>query len=166
MSTCDSVAERVALGEPLGPLAEHVVTCETCRRVVELASRLGASHREIDPGLGFSARMTVGAQHRLVARRRRRVAGGLAAVVAAGAAGLVLVTRTPAPAPPAPAIEAATNEPPADDAVVLDDAELAGLVRMSDTRRARRLGADWARIQRPVAAYQYLVNDTAEGTSP
>ena len=63
-STCDRVAERIALGEPLDDVSEHAATCERCRRLVALPVELGATHREADPGLGFSARMTAGAQHR------------------------------------------------------------------------------------------------------
>src|SRR5205823_3266558 len=58
MTTCDVVAERVALGEPLGDAAEHAERCPKCRRLVALPAELGATHRELDPGLGFSARMT------------------------------------------------------------------------------------------------------------
>ena len=72
-STCDIVAERVALGEPLGDAADHAASCERCKRLVALPVELGAMHREAEPGMGFSARMTAGAQHRIVVRRRRRL---------------------------------------------------------------------------------------------
>src|SRR5690349_298870 len=96
-STCDQVAERIALGEPLGDVGEHATTCERCKRLVALPVELGATHREADPGLGFSARMTAGAQHRIVVRRKRRVAAGLAVAVAATTLGVFVVTRQPPP---------------------------------------------------------------------
>ena len=42
-ATCDAVAERVALGEPLGELREHVATCARCQRLVALPGQLGAT---------------------------------------------------------------------------------------------------------------------------
>ena len=53
-SQCDSVAERIALGEPLDDLATHVASCTRCQRVVEMPGRLGATRHAIDPGLGFA----------------------------------------------------------------------------------------------------------------
>lgn len=166
MSHCDSIAERVALGEPLAELAEHAATCARCQRVIEMPARLGATHHEVDPGLGFAARITAGAQQRIAVRRRRRLAAGLAATVAAGMVGVFAITReppTPAPAPVAvaPVVDDDTArdlEPPA---VELEDAELAGLVRLADTKRSRRLSAHWARIQRPLAPYKQLVKGEA-----
>ena len=66
MSPCDLVSERIALGEPLAELDEHVSSCTRCQRLVAMPAQLGATRHSVDPGLGFSARMTVGAQHRLV----------------------------------------------------------------------------------------------------
>src|SRR5690606_16773083 len=94
-STCDQVAERVALGEPLGEVGEHAATCERCKRLVALPVELGAVHRDVDPGLGFSARMTAGAQHRILVRRRRRIAAMSAAAVAATALGVFVMMREP-----------------------------------------------------------------------
>jgi len=76
---CDTVAERIALGEPLGDAAEHAATCARCRRLAALGTELGATHSEADPGIGFAARVTAGAQKRIVVRRRRRIAATLAA---------------------------------------------------------------------------------------
>lgn len=156
-AVCDAALERVAVGEPLGELAEHVTGCARCQRGLALAGKLGATHREIDPGLGFAARMTVGAQHRLAVRRRRRIAAGLAATVAAGVIGVVVLTRTsesprstvatdtrPAPAPE-PAIDPAT------------DADVKALVHLADVDRSSRLSARWRRITKPLATYRSLV---------
>ncbi|MBA3393619.1 MAG: hypothetical protein H0T89_13300 [Deltaproteobacteria bacterium] len=159
-SICESVAEHVALGEPLGELAEHVATCASCQRVVEMTGKLAATRHDIDPGLGFSARMTAGAQHRIVVRRRRRLAAGLAATVAAGMLGGFVITREPDVAPPQQAVEAPTQ--PDEELETLDDADLAGLVELADTRRSSRLSARWSRIQKPLAPYKKLV----EGETP
>jgi hypothetical protein len=166
-STCDLVAERVALGEPLGDAAEHAATCERCRRLAALPTELGATHREVDPGLGFAARMTAGAQQRIVVRRRRRVAGGLAAAVAMTTVGVVVLTREPAndqvaerpaPAPtPAPATEQQKDPWQTDDDAAAVDEDVRALVRLADTGRARTVSASWARISKPLAPYRALL---------
>jgi len=195
---CDDIAEQVALGEPVGDL-EHVAGCERCQRTVAIARDLAGLHHAADPGLGFSARVTVGAQRRLVVRRRRRVAGGLAAMVAAGLVGVVAMIHATAsdddvavvattgddtptrvapdhkadhPTPPtAPATATSPTpglEPDASDDP--DDAELAGardhdvaaLVQVADTDRARGQTADWDRIAAPLAPYNTLL----EGDKP
>jgi hypothetical protein len=161
MSTCDAVAERVALAEPLNELAEHVASCERCQRVVELPGKLVATRHPIDPGLGFSARMTVGAQHRIVARRRQRVAVGLAATVAAGVIGVFLVTRSPVettstvatdtrPTPTQPVVE-----PTSDD-------DLKALINLADVDRSSRLSARWSHIEKPLSPYRKLL----QGVTP
>ncbi len=158
---CDLVAERIALGEALGDVDEHVASCERCQRIVDLPARLGASRTPLDPGLGFSARMTAGAQHRLVVRRRRRIAAGVIAGMAASVAIVFLVVRDPAPKTSSVALEAPTPrdlETPAPAPLAHDD--LAALVRLADTKRSRRLSAHWAKIQRPLAPYRNLVNGT------
>jgi len=60
LSVCDQVAERVALGEPLGDLTEHAEGCASCKNLIAMSSKLGATRHAVDPGLGFTARMTVG----------------------------------------------------------------------------------------------------------
>lgn len=156
---CDLVAERVALGEPLAELDEHVSSCERCQRLVAMPSALGATKHAIDPGLGFSARMTVGAQHRIVVRRRRRIAAGLAATVAAGTLGVFVLTREPATQEPSqqPAVEA--KLPEQEPTTTLDEEDAKALVELSDTKKSSRLSAHWARIQRPLAAYKQLVEE-------
>ena len=73
-SHCEEVAERLALGASLAPLAEHLAGCAGCRQLAEMPRRIGAARQAVDPGLGFSARITAGAQHLIGVRRRRRVA--------------------------------------------------------------------------------------------
>ena len=168
-TSCDQVAERVALGEPLGDMGEHAATCERCKRLVALPVELGATHREADPGLGFSARMTAGAQHRIGVRRRQRIAGGLAAAVAATTLCVFALTRqhsqeptiatTPAPTTPQPAIQKddpwdTNNEPTTDEQ---GDEDVQSLVQLANTDRAMRLSADWESIQEPLSPYDRLL---------
>jgi hypothetical protein len=163
MSTCDTVAERTALGEPLAELDEHVSSCPRCQRVVAMPGQLGATRHSVDPGLGFSARMTVGAQHRIVVRRRRRIAAGLAATVAAGMIGVFAITRQPELEQPQqqPAV---AERIPTDETTTLDDGEVAFLVNVADTKRSSRMSAHWARIQRPLAPYKQLLE--GQGVTP
>jgi len=165
LSQCDQITERLALGESLGELAEHAATCSSCQHVIAMSSRLGATHHAVDPGLGFSARMTIGAQHRLAVRRRRRLAAGLAATVATGALSVLFVTRTPGVPLPTAAVElphrgssdAPTQEPPS----AAGDDDLATLAQFADVDRASRLSAQWPRIKKPLAAYKKLLKEVA-----
>lgn len=159
MKSCDLVSERVALGEALGELAEHVAGCARCQRTVQLPARLGHARREIDPGLGFSARMTAGAQHLIGVRRRRRIVAGSSGAVAAAALAVFVMTRTPEP-PPQVAVQP-RNETPTQ----IEPEELGQLVRLADTKRSRKLSAHWARIQRPLAPYRALVRQTGGPTA-
>lgn len=164
-SVCDQVTERVALGDALGELTEHAATCPRCQRLARVSEALGAMHREADPGLGFSARMTVGAQHRIAVRRRRRLAVGLATTVATGALGVFLVARSPTlehpvaierPKDPDPALRTAPTEndhPP----TTAEDADLAALVQLADVERSSRLSAKWTQIKKPLAPYKKLI---------
>ena len=173
MITCEVVAERVALGEPLGDAAEHAERCPKCRRLVALPAELGATHREVDPGMGFAARMTAGAQHRVVVRRRRRIAASMAAAVAAAAVGVFFVTREPA-APslatnpdqteqqqPALEMQDKNNENQNDpwDANDRDDVDedVRALVQLADTDSASRTTAPWKQIQKPLDPYRALL---------
>jgi hypothetical protein len=163
---CGTVAERVALGEPLGDAAEHAATCARCRRVVALPIELGASHGEADPGIGFPARVTAGAQKRIVVRRRRRIAATLAAGIAATTLGVVFLTRDGAPVgeqtaqTPAPATETHQKKgsddvpaPTADE----DQENLKFLVKMARADRNAHASARWNRIEKPLAPYKHLV---------
>jgi hypothetical protein len=168
-TTCDQVAERIALGEPLADLGEHAATCERCKRLVALPVELGAIHRDADPGLGFSARMTAGAQHRIVVRRRRRIAAGLAAAVAAGTLGVYAFTRQPESSqsmatktnPPTRDQATATNnqdkDPWANDAS--EDADVDDDMRalVLNTDAVSRYHADWKGITKPLAPYRALI---------
>jgi hypothetical protein len=172
-SQCDAVAERLALGESLEPLAEHVASCAGCTRLVAMPRRIGAARREIDPGLGFAARMTSGAQHRIAVRRRRRVAAGLAATLAASALGVVVFTRDPrepvSPAVSIPDPGPADEAPPPGPEPEPSDVEL--LVELADTEHSRKLTANWKKIEQPLGAYADLIEqvggaDAEEGDAP
>jgi hypothetical protein len=160
LSLCDQVAERVALGEVLAELDEHVESCTGCQSLVAMSSKLGAVHHAVDPGLGFTARMTVGAQHRIAVRYRRKLAVGLAATVATGAFGVFVVTRHPDEASPPAEHRAALAVPPGpqrEAPTAVDDTELAALVQLADVDRASRLSARWQHIKKPLAPYRKLI---------
>ena len=161
MTTCESVAERVALGEALRELADHAASCERCQRLIDLRGKLGATRHEVDPGLGFAARMTVGAQHRIAARRRRRVATGLAATVAAGALAVFVFTRTPDREPNHDSTDI-TNPTPDQVVAPTSDADLAALINLADVDRSSRLSADWSEIEKPMRPYRKLL----QGVTP
>lgn len=151
---CDLVTERVALGEPLGMLEQHVATCESCAKLALVPSQIATATERPDPGLGFSARMTIGAQHKLAVRRRRRIAGTAAASMCAAAIGVFVATRSPSGPETAPGVTNADKKPQPE---IITDAELAGLVHLADTDRAMRVSAPWGRIQKPLAPYIKLV---------
>ncbi|MBL0218056.1 MAG: hypothetical protein IPQ07_29775 [Myxococcales bacterium] len=154
--TCETVAERVALGESLGELAEHATSCARCKLVVDMPGKLGATRHEVDPGLGFAARMTVGAQQRIQTRRRRRVAAALGTTVAAGLVGVLVLTRTPAPSSN---VNTASTETKVEDPKLepATDAELRALVDLADVHRSAHLSANWRQIKKPLSPYRKLL---------
>lgn len=160
---CGIVAERVALGEPLGDAAEHATTCARCRRVVALPIELGATHTETDPGIGFAARVTVGAQKRIVVRRRRRIAAAVAAGIAATALGVVFITRDGGPVVDTtaqtqqPATEIPQKKGSDDAPKPAVDEDVKFLVKMARAERNAHASARWSRIEKPLAAYKHLV---------
>jgi hypothetical protein len=158
-AVCNEVVERIALGEPLDDLASHVAECERCARVVAMPRQLAAAHHAVDPGLGFSARMTVAAQQRIGERRRTRIVGTLAATVAVASLAVFAVSRGKADdqMPQKQAGEFQIGPDPDPTPVKLDDAEIAGLVHLADTRRARRVSAPWRKIEKPLKPYMKLV---------
>ncbi|MDB4955894.1 MAG: hypothetical protein JWO36_3463 [Myxococcales bacterium] len=174
-SPCDIVADRVALGEPLGDLADHAASCASCRRIAALPTDLASTRVEADPGLGFSARMTAGAQQRITVRRRRRIAMTLAATVAAGVLGVVVVTRDPEtpmvsvnpPREPTPTTqpkdpkdhEDPWKDPKHDNA---GDEDVKALLRLANVERSSHWAARWKRIERPLAPYRALVKGLIE----
>jgi hypothetical protein len=84
VTRCSLVAGAVASGEPLSDAErEHVKGCPDCAALVALPSALARTAHGAEPGLGFSARMQVGARARITARRRRRVSLSVLGTVAA-----------------------------------------------------------------------------------
>ena len=162
-SVCDIVAERVALGEPLGDAAEHAATCSRCRRLAAHPTELGATHSEADPGIGFAARVTAGAQKRIVVRRRRRIAVTLAAGIAATAVGVVFLTRDGGPVgdqvsqTPAPATDTQHKKGSDDVPAPAVDEDVKFLVQMARVERHSHTSARWSRIEKPLAPYKHLV---------
>jgi hypothetical protein len=160
LSACDQVAERRALGEPLGELSEHAESCEHCRKLVAVSSQLGATRHAVDPGLGFTARMTVGAQHRIAARRRQRLTTALAATIASGVLGVFFVTRVDDPTPKTAIKIPLPPEPsPEPQPGQVDEPDLAFLVESADIERTSRVSADWRHIKKPLRAYKKLLNE-------
>jgi hypothetical protein len=173
MSSCEMVAERVALGEPLGELATHATECAGCRALVALPVELGAASRhEVEPGAGFSSRIAAGAQRRIGQRRRRRVAFASAAIAVTAAASLAIVVRGPnaarqdEPVPPSTATASAEPLAPTAPAHAIeaqpistgsDDADLRALVHFARYERASHASARWAQISKPLAPYRQLV---------
>jgi len=82
MTPCDEVTERLALGEPLGDVEDHVATCPACSRLVGLPRLVAASAHAAEPNPGFAIRSTAGARTLLVRRRRNRIIGNAIAAAA------------------------------------------------------------------------------------
>ncbi len=160
---CETVTERIALGEPLGELRDHVATCARCERVMAMPTRIAAATERHDPGLGFAARMTIGAQNKLVVRRRRRVAATAGVSVAAAALAVFVLTRSSTPAEPTRDPAVAKNPPVVEieKPIAATNDDLVQLVNLADTKRAARASASWGRIRKPLAPYIQLVKGVA-----
>jgi hypothetical protein len=176
MTTCDQVAERVVLGEPLGDFAEHAESCARCKRLVALPVELAAAKRIADPGMGFSSRITAGAQHRLVVRRRQRIemTAGLG-VVAAAAVALVATRQPDEPryviTPPAMKRDQAGMQPAKDQKDPWKqhevDPDVRSLVHLAkNVERSSHVSANWGRIEKPLAPYRALLTVSDKGTEP
>ncbi|HEY3803390.1 MAG TPA: hypothetical protein VGL61_12315 [Kofleriaceae bacterium] len=171
--TCELVAERIALGEPLAELDAHARSCERCKRVLELPAKLGATGHAADPGIGFSSRVTAGAQHRIVVRRRRRIATLSALSVAAAAVmTLVVMHKSGTPAGPTaaatdksektkPAVAPREHDPWQPRQVEVDP-DVRALVHLADKGRDFHVSADWGRIEKPLRPYKAVL----EGKEP
>lgn len=171
-TNCDLVAQCVAFGEPLGALDEHVTTCPRCQRMVDMPGLLTKTRHEIDPGLGFSSRMTVGAQQLMTTRSRRRLMAGLAAAVATVTLGAFVVTRNSGDDNRQPVAMPVTHmddkpagktgdQAPAPVADTADE-DVITLVHYANTDRNRRLSAKWSKIEKSLEPYRQLV----EGVTP
>jgi len=173
MKTCDQVAERVALGESLGDLADHAAECPHCKRLIALPVELSMLKRDADPGMGFASRMTAGAQHRITVRRHQRYAAGGGLAVAAAAAIALLVMRQPeessiayVPHDIIDQIAKQAIQPPVtpdpwknhEPGEVDDDVRT--LVRMANVENHRHISAHWGRIEKSLAPYRAVLKGT------
>jgi len=164
MTPCDVVAERIALGEPLGDVADHAASCERCQRLTALPGELAAVPREAAPSIGFTARMTLGAQHVLAARRRRRAIAG-AATFTAVAAGAVFVVTRPSPDESVraatatwPTLQDDDDQPkPPPTPAQHDDFDMKDLVKLARVDHSAHISARWSHITKPLAPYRALV---------
>ncbi len=170
---CNVVAERVALGESLGDVAEHATTCERCKLTVALPGSLAKTGHAADPGMGFASRVTAGAQHRVTVRRRQRLAA-ISLVSAAAVAALVLLFVRPTAESESVAYvpEAlirqlpSTNPDPAKPDPWMPkppravDKDVRSLVHLANTERSMRLGARWNRLEKSLAPYGAVLKGT------
>lgn len=168
-STCDIVAERIALGEPLAELGAHPASCERCKRLVELPASLAKAAHAADPGIGFSSRVTAGAQHRIVVRRHRRIAAISAVSVAAAAAMALVVAHQPEDRGVAftmpkldtsnPAVAPTRHDPWKPREV---DPDVRALVHLANVDRELHFSANWGRIEKPLRPYKAVLEGKEE----
>jgi hypothetical protein len=182
MSPCDLVAERLALGEPLGSDGDsHVAACPACARLTRLPGLVAATAQEPEPGPGFSSRMQVGARAELTARRRARVGSVALAAAAAVLVGGVFVTRNqhrneqgtmsritdPQPISLPGEHRDSTphdrNHAPVHPQPAADEQLAARLVRVADLDGALAPHAPWRRIEAPLAPYKSLLVHVRQG---
>ncbi len=158
---CNLFAERVALGEPPGDLADHATTCERCKRTLVLADSLAMTARAADPGMGFASRITAGAQHRISTRRRQRAAA-LGVVVAVGVAAIVVLFVRPTAESGSGALPAAlvARDPWMPRIAPAVDADVRSLVHLANTDRSLHLGARWNRLEHSLAPYGAVLRGT------
>jgi hypothetical protein len=171
--TCDLVAERIALGEPLAELDAHVTSCARCRQLATLPAKLGATGHAADPGIGFSSRVTAGAQHRIVVRRRRRIAASAALSVAAAALLTVVALHQPSASdgvafqmPNMDRYKPALSQPHPHDQPSENkheaDPDVRALVHLADIDHDMKSSAKWARIEKRLRPYAAVL----EGKQP
>ena len=182
MSLCDQVAERLALGEPLGEDGDaHIAACPACARLAKLPGLVAASAREVEPGPGFSSRMQVGARTVLTARRRTRIASVTLAAAAAALIGGVFVTRhdradnrgamsriddpMPLSLPGEHRDSRKHDQPsmPSTHQPTSDQQLVAHLARVADVDGALAPHAPWRRIEAPLAPYRSLLSHVRQG---
>ena len=163
-SPCEIVAERVALGEPLGELSEHAASCAGCRALAALPVELAGSRRETEPGAGFSARIAAGAQRRLNQRRRRRIALASGAIVMTAAASFALVVRPACGSQDDPLVEDTASNAPAARPIDVQpvssaeqDSDLRTLVQFARYERASHASARWSHVLKTLAPYRTVV---------
>ncbi|HEX4450730.1 MAG TPA: hypothetical protein VH143_07660 [Kofleriaceae bacterium] len=161
--TCDLVAERIALGEPLAELDAHVTSCDRCKQLATLPSKLGGTGHAADPGIGFSSRVTAGAQHRIIVRRRRRVAAAGALSVAAAALLTVVALHQPSASDGVafqmpnmdrykPALSQPHHDQPSENQREADP-DVRTLVHLANAEHHTKSYANWGRIEKRLRPY-------------
>jgi hypothetical protein len=166
--TCDLVAERLALGDSLAELDAHAATCERCKRLLALPASLAKTAHAADPGIGFSSRVTAGAQHRITVRRHRRIALASAMSVAAAALMVLVATRhaeEPGVAFAMPSLDKYKPAvmPPHDPWRPREvDPDVRALVDLADVDQDLHFTANWGRIEKPLRPYKAVL----EGKAP
>ena len=159
MMYCDSIAERLAAGEPLSAENQrHLEICPACARLMALPPLVARTVRPVEPTPGFASRMTAGAQRRVVVRRRRRVAvmaAATACVLIAGAGLGNYAHRRLTAAPGAVTLPVDYEPWPARDA---DDAAVEQeLLTVIDVDSSLRFSARWDTIEEPLAPLRDLL---------
>ena len=141
---------------------------ERCKRVRELPAKLGATGHAADPGIGFSSRVTAGAQHRIAVRHRNRIV--LASVMSAAAAAMMVLVATHRSADPGVAFHMPSLDkykpavmPPRDPWKPREvDPDVRALVDLADVDSDLHFSANWGRIEKPLRPYKAVL----EGKEP
>jgi hypothetical protein len=168
---CTIVAERVALGEELGEHLAHTTTCARCKRVVALPGKLAATGHAADPGMGFASRMTAGAQHRIVVRRRQRYAAVTSVALAATVVIAMFAMRSDDSSVAYVPVELLPHLPATNPTVHKDDPwkprepgkvddDVRALVHLANVDRSRHASAHWGRIEKSLAPYRAVLKGT------
>jgi len=164
---CNEVAARAAAGEELGEeLRGHASVCDECAAILAIPKGLGeisACRAKLEPGPGFTSRVSRSAFRTLDRRRRVRVAGlataaACACALVVGALTWHLSASSPADrqAELAATAPLATAEAPAGE---VDAAAAAELASLYDLDSALAYHADWNYIQEPLEPVWLLVGE-------
>lgn len=182
-TTCEQFFDAVVTDDDTASFTVHVATCQRCQGLARTAAGLGAASgpgqlraADAEPRMGFSARIAVGAQHRVTQRRRNRyIMTGAGGLIAAAAVTALLISQRNAGTPVQPAANVPTleqpepNQPdpiadpaPAPNIPDEDRDNLRALVRWQATADAwqqDRLPSvvNWRKTIKPVAAYQTVL---------
>jgi len=168
---CNRVAARAASDEELGEeLRSHVEVCDDCAALLAIPrglSEISACRSKLEPGPGFTSRVSRSAFRTVDRRRRVRVAG--MATAAACACALVVgavtwgVTASSSSSEERATAASGRIDAEATPAAEADTAAVAELVSLYDVDSALSYRADWDYIQEPLESMWLL---TGEGDLP
>lgn len=154
MTRCSLVAGAVATGAPLTDAErEHLNGCPDCAALVAMPSALARSARGVEPGVGFSARMQVGARQRITRRHRRRVTVSVLGALAAAVViffGVQRATRVERANLALQPLGAQTTTP-------VESARIRDLLDNARFDRAMAPAADWRAIEKPLRPYRAVL---------